>query len=107
MREKLLSCVTENFKLCERKNLSCMRKRELRFCNLNHLGNLVFAILGNLVDLLNWVLAILVHFAPFWLTGFILVDFVPLGSCYFGSFCSILVHFAPLWLTGFILVDFG
>ena len=50
--------------------------RKLRFWNLNHLGNLVLAILANLVNLLNWVIAILVHFAPFWLTGFILGNWV-------------------------------
>ena len=61
--------------LCERKTLSCVRKK-LRFCNLNHLCNLVLAILANSVNLLNWVIAILVHFAPFWITGFILGNWV-------------------------------
>ena len=62
--------------LCERKTLSCVRKK-LRFCNLmNHLCDLVLAILANLVNSLNWVITILVHFPPFWLTGFILGNWV-------------------------------
>ena len=68
MREKTLCCVRE-------KILSCVRKK-LRFCKLNHLCNLVLAILANLVNLLNWVITILVHFAPFWLTEFILGNWV-------------------------------
>ena len=74
-RKNFKSCVTKTLKLYERKTLSCVKKGELRFCSLNHLGNFVLAILANLVDLFNWVLAILVHFPPFWLTGLILVDF--------------------------------
>ena len=74
MREKAMLCVRKTFKLFER-NFKLCEKREFRFCNLNHLSNLVLTILAYLVDLLNWVLAILVHFAPFRLTGFILVDF--------------------------------
>ena len=94
MREKTFKLYEKNFVLCERKHfkwcvrkdlssmrekaLSCVRKKQWRFCKLNHLGNLVLAILANLVNLLNWVLAILVHFAPFWLIGFILCNWVDL-----------------------------
>ena len=57
------------------KTLRCVREKP-RFCNLNHLCNLVLAILANLIDLLNWVITILVHFAPFQLTEFILGNWV-------------------------------
>ena len=60
-------CERKNFKLCEKK---------LRFCNLNFLSNLVLAILANLANLLNWVIATLVHIAPFWLTEFILDNWI-------------------------------
>ena len=56
------SCVTKTFKLYERKTLSSVREKTLRFRNLNHLGNLVLAILANLVNFLHRVLAILVYF---------------------------------------------
>ena len=59
-REKILSCV----------------KKKLSFYNLNHLCNLVLAILANLVNLVNWLITVLVHFAPFWLTEFILGKWV-------------------------------
>ena len=87
-------CDRKNFKLCVRKTSNlyerksfklCEKKKQLRFCNLNHLGNLVLAILANLVNLLNWVLTILVHIPPFWLTGFIFGNWVYV--------LAILVHF--------------
>ena len=65
----------KTFKSHERKTLCYVRKK-LRFWNLDDLCNLVLAILANLVNLLNWVIAILVHFAPFWLTRFILGNWV-------------------------------
>ena len=77
---------TKTFRLYERKNFKLCEKKKLRFCNLNHLGNLILGSLANLVNLLNWVLAILVHFAPFW---FILGNWV-----YVLAIWLILVHFS-------------
>ena len=53
---------------------------------------MVLAIIAELVNLLICILAILVHFGPFWLTVFTLVPFGKLGSSYFGQFCFTLVQ---------------
>ena len=80
-------------KLYERKSFKlCEKKKQLRFCNSIHLGNLVLATLANLVNLLNLVLAILVHFAPFWLTGFMFSLFWSILANWV-YVLAILVHF--------------
>ena len=92
-----------NFKLCDRKILHCMRDKTSSCVRKNldlylyHLDNLVVAFLAELVNLLICILTYLVHFAPFWLTAFILVHFGKLGTSYFGQFCFTLVkcvHFS-------------
>ena len=48
-----------------RKSLLSFARKKLRFCDLDHLGNLVLAILANLVNLPNWVLTILVKIGKY------------------------------------------
>ena len=89
-------CVRETFKLYERKSFKLCEKKQLRFCNLNHLGNLVLAILASLVKIcLNG------YNSLFW---FILLHFGLLGSSLVTWFM-----FSPFWffwLNGFTFLLF-
>ena len=46
-----------------RKSLSCVRKKKLKCCNLDHLGIAILANSFNLVNLGNLILTILATFA--------------------------------------------